>query len=78
MQAAVTVARRVAEELGCSVGQDVGYAIRFEEQTCRATRIVYLTGEKRTLCIVKALEKIASLDSVSLSVQGKVRSYQTP
>lgn len=46
MQAAVTVAKRVAEELGCEVGKDVGYAIRFEERSSRATRIVYLTGEE--------------------------------
>lgn len=45
MQAAVTVARRVAEELHCEVGQDVGFAIRFEERTTRSTRIVYLTGD---------------------------------
>lgn len=28
--AAMTVATRVAEELGCRLGQEVGYAIRFE------------------------------------------------
>lgn len=45
MQAAVTVARRVAEEMGCEVGRDVGYAVRFEERTSASTRIKYLTGE---------------------------------
>ena len=44
LQAAVTVARRVAEEMGCEVGRDVGYAVRFEERTCASTRIKYLTG----------------------------------
>lgn len=29
--AAMTVAQRVAEEAGCRLGQDVGYAIRFED-----------------------------------------------
>lgn len=48
-QAAVTVARRVAEEMGCEVGRDVGYAVRFEERTCSSTRIKYLTGELATL-----------------------------
>ena len=28
--AAVSVAKRVAEEVGCRVGQEVGYTIRFE------------------------------------------------
>lgn len=89
MQAAVTVARRVAwekkVELGqvgadpfftaawinmcnfvllharCSVRlvlsipapgwpQEVGYAVRFEERTCRRTRIKYLTGRLGSAC----------------------------
>ncbi|EIE25953.1 putative ATP-dependent RNA helicase [Coccomyxa subellipsoidea C-169] len=41
--AALTVARRVAEEMRCEVGQEVGYRVRFEERTSRRTRIVYLT-----------------------------------
>ena len=44
-QAAVTVARRVAEERGTEVGREVGYAVRFEDWTCSSTRIKYLTGE---------------------------------
>ncbi|MEN2499892.1 MAG: ATP-dependent RNA helicase dhx8, partial [Marteilia pararefringens] len=31
--AAISVAKRVAEEIGCSIGQQVGYAIRFEDKT---------------------------------------------
>jgi hypothetical protein len=38
------VARRVAQEMGCEVGQDVGYCVRFEERVSRRTRILYLTG----------------------------------
>ncbi|CEG46901.1 probable atp-dependent rna helicase dhx35-like [Plasmopara halstedii] len=30
--AAVTIAERVAQEVGCNVGEDVGYAVRFEEK----------------------------------------------
>lgn len=41
--AAVSVARRVAEELGVHLGEDVGYAIRFEDRTSERTRIKYLT-----------------------------------
>ncbi|TKY59874.1 ATP-dependent RNA helicase dhx8 [Spatholobus suberectus] len=41
--AAVSVARRVAQELGVQLGEKVGYAIRFEDRTSHNTRIKYLT-----------------------------------
>jgi ATP-dependent RNA helicase DHX8/PRP22 len=41
--AAVSVARRVAQELDVPLGEDVGYAIRFEDRTTSKTRIKYLT-----------------------------------
>lgn len=41
--AAVSVAKRVAEEVGCTLGQEVGYAIRFEDCTSSATKIKYMT-----------------------------------
>eukprot|EP00250_Pteridium_aquilinum_P014497 c22029_g1_i2 orf=326-2476(+) len=41
--AAVTVATRVAEEMGVDLGQAVGYSIRFEDRTSAATEIKYLT-----------------------------------
>ncbi|KAL0336543.1 UNVERIFIED_CONTAM: Pre-splicing factor ATP-dependent RNA helicase DEAH10 [Sesamum radiatum] len=41
--AAVTVAKRVAEECGVSLGQKVGYGIRFEDVTSSSTRIKYMT-----------------------------------
>lgn len=41
--AAVTVAKRVAEECGVTLGQKVGYAIRFEDVTSTSTRIKYMT-----------------------------------
>ena len=44
LQAAVTVARRVAFERDVEVGQEVGYAVRFEDRTSRRTVIKYLTG----------------------------------
>lgn len=44
LQAAVTVARRVAQERGVEVGAEVGYAVRFEERSSRRTKIKYLTG----------------------------------
>ncbi|OWM76194.1 probable pre-mRNA-splicing factor ATP-dependent RNA helicase DEAH4 [Punica granatum] len=41
--AAVSVARRVAQELDVNLGDEVGYAIRFEDRTSGRTRIKYLT-----------------------------------
>ncbi|OXV10645.1 hypothetical protein Egran_01597 [Elaphomyces granulatus] len=41
--AATTVATRVAEEMRCKVGEEVGYSIRFEDVTSAATRIKFLT-----------------------------------
>ncbi|KAI5369505.1 Putative helicase, P-loop containing nucleoside triphosphate hydrolase [Septoria linicola] len=41
--AATTVAKRVADEMRCPLGQDVGYSIRFEDVTSATTRIKFLT-----------------------------------
>ena len=41
--AAMSVAKRVAEEVGCRLGQEVGYTIRFEDCTSPETRIKYMT-----------------------------------
>jgi ATP-dependent RNA helicase DHX8/PRP22 len=41
--AAISVAKRVAEEFGCRLGQEVGYAIRFEDCTSPETKIKYMT-----------------------------------
>lgn len=41
--AATTVAARVAEEMGCNLGEEVGYSIRFEDVTSQKTRIKYMT-----------------------------------
>ena len=37
------MARRVAEEVRCEIGQKVGYSIRFEDVTSAATKIKFLT-----------------------------------
>lgn len=39
--AAMSVAKRVSEEMGCKLGDDVGYAIRFEDVT---TEVSWLTN----------------------------------
>ena len=41
--AAMSVAKRVAEEFGCRLGQEVGYTIRFEDCTTPETLIKYMT-----------------------------------
>lgn len=41
--AAVSVSKRVAEEFGCKLGAEVGYTIRFEDNTSPQTCIKYMT-----------------------------------
>lgn len=41
--AAMSVAQRVAEEVGCKLGHEVGYTIRFEDCTGPDTKIKYMT-----------------------------------
>ena len=41
--AAMSVAKRVSEEMGVVLGEEVGYAIRFEDCTSAKTRIKYMT-----------------------------------
>ena len=41
--AAMSVAKRVAEEVGCRLGEEVGYTIRFEDNTSDKTMIKYMT-----------------------------------
>ncbi len=41
--AAQTVARRVCEERGCRLGDEVGYCVRFDNQSNPNTKIKYLT-----------------------------------
>lgn len=41
--AAVSVSKRVAEEYGCALGEQIGYSIRFEDVTSSDTIIKYMT-----------------------------------
>jgi pre-mRNA-splicing factor ATP-dependent RNA helicase DHX38/PRP16 len=41
--AAMSVAKRVSEEMECELGSTVGYAIRFEDCTSRDTKIKFMT-----------------------------------
>ncbi|KAJ7597435.1 P-loop containing nucleoside triphosphate hydrolase protein [Mycena floridula] len=54
--AAMSVAKRVAEEVGCRLGQEVGYTIRFEDCTSPETRIKYMTdGMLQRECLIDPL-----------------------
>ena len=51
--AAMSVAKRVSEEVGCRLGQEVGYTIRFEDCTSPETRIKYMTdGMLQRECLI--------------------------
>ncbi|OQR93347.1 pre-mRNA-splicing factor ATP-dependent RNA helicase PRP16 [Achlya hypogyna] len=41
--AAMSVAQRVSEEMGVTLGEEVGYAIRFEDLSCDKTIVKYMT-----------------------------------
>jgi ATP-dependent RNA helicase DHX8/PRP22 len=51
--AATSVAKRVAEEVGCRLGQEVGFTIRFEDCTSPETKIKYMTdGMLQRECLI--------------------------
>jgi len=74
--AAMSVAARVAEEMGVKLGNEVGYSIRFEDQTSEKTVLKYMTdgmllrefltepdlGGYSTLMIDEAHERTLSTD----------------
>ncbi|EPE03187.1 atp-dependent rna helicase dhx8 [Ophiostoma piceae UAMH 11346] len=73
--AATTVAVRVAEEVGCDVGKEVGYSIRFEDVTSSATRIKFMTDG---LLIREALvDPLLSRYSVIMVDEAHERSIST-
>lgn len=41
--AAITIAKRVAEEMNCELGNTVGYSVRFEECYSKNTKLKYVT-----------------------------------
>jgi ATP-dependent RNA helicase DHX8/PRP22 len=49
----MSVAKRVSEEVGCRLGQEVGYTVHFEDCTSPGTRIKYMTdGMLQRECLV--------------------------
>ncbi|KAJ4424489.1 hypothetical protein N0V82_000813 [Gnomoniopsis sp. IMI 355080] len=73
--AATTVALRVAEEYGCEVGKEVGFSIRFEDNSSAATRIKFMTDG---LLIREALvDPLLSRYSVIMVDEAHERSIST-
>ncbi|KAJ6439511.1 ATP-dependent RNA helicase DHX8 [Purpureocillium lavendulum] len=73
--AATTVAVRVAEEVGCELGKEVGYSIRFEDVTSAQTRIKFMTDG---LLIREALvDPLLSRYSVIMVDEAHERSIST-
>ncbi|OCF33609.1 ATP-dependent RNA helicase prh1 [Kwoniella heveanensis BCC8398] len=59
---AIALANRVAAEMGCPIGGEVGYSVRFEEMTSRDTKIRYCTEGvlMRELANPDATQKVQS------------------
>ena len=59
--AAKSVATRVAEEVGCKLGEEVGYTYRFEDCTSPKTKIKYMTDGmlQREILVDPNLQKYA-------------------
>ena len=73
--AAITLAKRVAMEVGVRMGREVGYCVRFDDRvTPNITRIKYLTDGMllRELLIDPMLEKysVLCLDEVTNTWRG--------
>jgi ATP-dependent RNA helicase DHX8/PRP22 len=63
------VARRVCEETGTSLGDKVGYSVRFSDKTSSSTRIKYMTdGVMLRECL---LDPLLSEYSVIILDEGK-------
>ena len=60
--AAINLARRVAEELDVSFGEEVGYTIRFDDHSSPSTKILYITDG----CLVRSLISDPLLSAYSL------------
>ncbi|KAL1889770.1 hypothetical protein Cpir12675_005655 [Ceratocystis pirilliformis] len=72
---ATTISMRVAQEFGCPVGKEVGYAVRFEDVTSQATRIKFMTDG---LLIREALmDPLLSKYSVIMVDEAHERSIST-
>lgn len=60
------MAIRVSDERNCKVGAEVGYTIRFEDNTSRSTKIKYMTDG----ILVKECLKDPNLSNYSVVMLG--------
>ncbi|KAL1523896.1 hypothetical protein AB1Y20_018815 [Prymnesium parvum] len=73
--AAMSVARRVAEEMAVEVGSRVGYSVRFDDCTSQATRIIYMTDGMLLRAAMQ--DPLLSRFSVLVVDEAHERSLQT-
>uniref|UniRef100_A0A7S3M923 RNA helicase n=1 Tax=Spumella elongata TaxID=89044 RepID=A0A7S3M923_9STRA len=66
--AAVGVATRVAEEVGCALGQEVGYMVKGDSQTSATTRIAFCTYG----VLLRRLQDDPTLDAISTVILDEV------
>nr|XP_054503056.1 probable ATP-dependent RNA helicase DHX40 isoform X4 [Agelaius phoeniceus] len=73
--ATVSVAQRVAEEMGCALGALVGYQVRFEDCTCEDTAIRYMTDG----CLLRQIlaDPLLSKYSIIILDEAHERSLST-
>ena len=73
--AAMSVAKRVCEEMGVKLGEEVGYSIRFEDHTSPRTLIKYMTDGM--LLREALLDKYLSQYSVIMLDEAHERTINT-
>jgi len=54
------LANRVAAEMGCQVGGEVGYSVRFEDVSSRSTGLRYMTEGVLMRYVKMSLSKLMS------------------
>ncbi|KAG7471288.1 hypothetical protein MATL_G00122690 [Megalops atlanticus] len=62
--AAITVAHRVSQEMGCSLGREVGYQVRFDDCSSQDTAIKYMTDG----CLLREILADPSLTKYSVVI----------
>ncbi|XP_029302139.1 probable ATP-dependent RNA helicase DHX40 [Cottoperca gobio] len=73
--AAITVAQRVAQEMQCTLGKEVGYQVRFDDCTSQSTVVKYMTDG----CLLREILADAVLPQYSVVILDEVheRSLNT-
>uniref|UniRef100_A0A1A8MXX5 RNA helicase n=3 Tax=Nothobranchius pienaari TaxID=704102 RepID=A0A1A8MXX5_9TELE len=73
--AAITVAQRVAQEMDCTLGKEVGYQVRFDDCTCQDTVVKYMTDG----CLLREVLADPGLSQYSVIILDEVheRSLNT-